>query len=228
MGDSITDLYTDVSNDLYSAINKPLLDLVPDDAKRILDVGCGSGANAQVLKARGKDVCGVTLSRREAELAKAHCESVLVDNAETMDLTPLGFFDVLFLSHVIEHLIRPEATIKHLASAVKPGGVALVAVPNMACYHVRRRILFGNWRREDGGPFDRTHFHFWSLETIDEPFRDSGLTVEKKIAGDPALPLWILRKCLPKSWLQSLDRRSGDWMPNLCAGQAIVVARKKP
>jgi SAM-dependent methyltransferase len=225
-GDTVAALYRDK---VYSNAGNPaLLALVPADVRRALDVGCGAGDNARALKERGCGVWGVTLSDAEAELARPHCEAVVVANAETSDLElPLDYYDVLLLSHVVEHMVRPDVALARLARHLRPGGLALLAVPNMANYRCRLRLLLGNWRREDGGPFDRTHYHFWSYHTVDDLFRAAPFRVVSKTPGDPAVPLWPLRRVLPRRFLQPLDRFGGRVAPNLFAGQTLVVARRE-
>jgi SAM-dependent methyltransferase len=225
-GDAVAALYRDK---VYrNAGNQALLALVPADVRRVLDVGCGAGDNARALKERGCAVWGVTLSEAEAELARPHCEAVVVANAETSPLgLPLDYFDFLLLSHVVEHMIRPDVALARLAPHLRPAGLALVAVPNMANYRCRVRLLFGDWRREDAGPFDRTHYHFWSYHTVDELFERGPFRVVSKVPGDPAVPLWPLRRVLPRGWAQVPDRFGGWVAPNLFAGQTLVVARRE-
>jgi SAM-dependent methyltransferase len=225
-GDTVAELYR--GKVYQNAGNPALLALVPADARRVLDVGCGAGDNARALKERGCGVWGVTLSEAEAGLARPHCEAVVVANAETSPLgLPPDYFDLLLLSHVVEHMVRPDVGLARLAAHLRPGGLALLAVPNMAHYRCRLRFLLGNWRREDGGPFDRTHYHFWSYHTFDELFRGAPLRLVSKTPGDPAVPLWPLRRVLPRRWAQVFDRFGGRVAPNLFAGQTLVVARRE-
>lgn len=196
--------------------NPALLALLPKDARRVLDVGCGAGDNAKILHERGCEVVGLTLSEAEAAVARAYCDTVLVANVETDDLElPPGSFDVLLLSHVLEHTVHPTHALTRLAGYLKAGGTALVAVPNMANYRLRLRFLRGDWRRDDGGAMDRTHLHFWSYHTIDEAFRGTPLHIVAKVPGDPAVPLWPLRRLLPHAVLRGPDHWGGRLWPNL-------------
>jgi SAM-dependent methyltransferase len=225
-GEAVAALYRDKV--YQNAGNPALLALVPVDVRRVLDVGCGAGDNARALKGRGCGVWGVTLSEAEAELARPHCEAVVVANAETSDLAlPQDYYDLLLLSHVVEHMVRPDVGLARLAAHLRPGGLALLAVPNMANYRCRLRLLLGDWRQEDGGPFDRTHYHFWSYHTADDLFRGAPFRVVSKTPGDPAGPLWPLRRVLPRRWAQVPDRFGGRVAPNLFAGQTLVVARRE-
>jgi SAM-dependent methyltransferase len=222
---NVIDLY---ENKVYqNAGNPALLALVPSHVEKVLDIGCGAGDNARLLKERGCRVWGLTISEQEAPIAGKHMESVFVQNVETTDLDlPYDFFDLLLFSHVLEHMIRPENVLNRLAPHLKREGVALVAVPNMAAYRSRFRLLLGNWRRDEAGAFDRTHYHFWSYETIDDLFTGSALQPIKKIPGDPGIPLWPVRRILSGRLLQPLDRLGGWLLPNLFAGQVLVVARR--
>jgi SAM-dependent methyltransferase len=222
---SINELYC---NKVYRNLgNHAVLALVPPDARRVLDVGCGAGDNARILRQRNCQVWGVTLSEAEAEAAREVCEGVCVGNVETGDLDlPVGHFDVILLSSVLEHLIDPNRALTRLAAHLRVGGIVLVAVPNMANYRLRLRFLWGDWHREPQGALDHTHFHFWSYETIDEAFRNTPLQITKKVPGDPAIPLWPLRRLLPPASLRWLDVLGGKLRPNLFAGQCLVVAQR--
>jgi|SRR5579875_2602655 ubiquinone/menaquinone biosynthesis C-methylase UbiE len=222
---NLIDLY---ENKVYqNAGNSSLLALIPSHVETVLDIGCGAGDNARLLKERGCRVWGVTISEQEASIASKYMEAVLVQNVELSDLDlPYDFFDLLLFSHVLEHMIRPENVLNRLTPHLKREGLALIAVPNMANYRSRFRLLLGNWRREESGPFDRTHYHFWSYETIDVLFAGCNLQPIKKVPGDPSVPLWPLRRILSRRLLQPLDHLGGWLFPNLFAGQVIVVARR--
>jgi SAM-dependent methyltransferase len=182
-----------------------------------------------LLQRRGLKVWAVTLSEDEAASARQYCEQVLVANVETDDLPFLdGFFDVLLLSHVLEHTVLPRTVLARLSRFLAPCGVVLVAVPNVANYRHRWRLLWGDWRMEESGAFDRTHLHFWSYHTAEETFAGTPFEIQKKIAGDPALPLWPLRRMLPRQLVQWIDACGGRLIPNLSAGQVILVGRKEP
>ena len=53
------------------------------------------------------------------------------------------------------------------------------------------------------------------------------LRLVSKTPGDPAVPLWPLRRVLPRRWAQVFDRFGGRVAPNLFAGQTLVVARRE-
>jgi SAM-dependent methyltransferase len=216
-----------LSESVYrNAGNREAVGFVPATANRILDVGCGAGDNARMLAASGREVVGVTLSREEARLASPHCTRVIVADIETERL-PLekDYFDVLLLSHVLEHLRDPAGALNNLLPFLKPGGAAVIAVPNMAHWRERWRFVKGDWSREETGPMDRTHLNFWSFHTATDVLERTPLQASVKAPGDLAIPLWPLRRALPR--LSSyFDRAVGKHIPNFAATQVLLIATR--
>jgi SAM-dependent methyltransferase len=205
--------------------NHPLLQLLPAGVRRVLDVGCGAGSNARILQAQGIDVTALTLSREEAQLASPFCVRTIVTNVEN-DPLPVSepHFDLLLCSHVLEHLMRPSRALSVLSELLRPGGFALVAMPNMASWRPRLRLLQGDWSRDDTGFFDRTHLQFWSYRTASEVFAGTPFLVVR-IEAEYAVPLWPLRRMAP-SLSRKLDERFGLLAPNLFAHQVMMLAQK--
>lgn len=211
----------------HNSGNPSLLKLVPPTAQSVLDVGCGAGDNARLLSASGIKVWGATASEAEAQIARNFCEQVWTGDLETESLPfPRDFFDVLLFSHVLEHFVHPERVLDRLSSHLKRGGIIAAAVPNMANFRCRWRLLKGDWRREDAGPFDRTHYQFWSYETFERVFKSANLEVVSKHPGQTSIPLWPLRRWLPRKAAGLLDRSVGGQFPNLFSDQVLVIARR--
>lgn len=215
----------DVHQRVYDGVvNEALLALLPTRPGRVLDVGCGTGANARRLRELGHEVWGLTMNADEARLAKAWCRDVLVANLD--DDLPSHLpsqFDALLLSHVLEHLVDPSRTLSALAALLVPKGVAAIAVPNMAAYELRLRFLRGDWTREDLGAMDRTHRQFWSFETAPEVLKGTPLRLVER-RGDAA-PMSSLARVAPGvvGWLRS--RGASRW-PNLVCWQTLLLAER--
>ncbi len=217
---SIEDLYR---NKVYrNTGNKDVIKQVPAEAITILDVGCGAGDNARILKALNKQVTGITISEEEAMLVSKICDEVLVINIEDQSEQIQERYDVIILSHVCEHLRYPALTVNNLANNLSGKGIMIVAVPNMAFYRNRIKLLRGDWQMQESGPFDKTHLQFFSYLTADSLCDGNNLQVVKKIPGLLAIPLWPLRLILP-GFCQKLDNVIGKRFPNLFAQQTILV-----
>lgn len=205
--------------------NVDLLELIPPEAKCILDVGCGAGDNARILAGRGHRVWGLTLSSGEAHSARAVCEAVWVSDLEEGLPSDLpSQFDAILFSHVLEHLRRPVQALFSLMPYLKPGGLVFAAVPNMAHWRLRLQFLKGDWTRPHDGPMDSTHLQFWSFHSFRDLFQDLPLQIVRH-TGAFSVPLFPLRRAAPRvaRWL---DDKVGSRIPNFSAGQTLIVARK--
>lgn len=203
--------------------NGALLEMLPPGPLRVLDVGCGAGQNARLLRVRGCSVVGVTLSHEEAEIAARWCDEVVVGNVESDDLGLVSAqFDVLLLSHVVEHFCWPTATLCRLAPLLKPGGTLVIAVPNMGFWRVRWRILRGDWSRDDAGFFDRTHRQFWTVRTASSILDGTPFVLGSLRPSSAAVPLWLLRRL--GSVAKRIDATVGKLIPNLVCMQVCLTA----
>jgi SAM-dependent methyltransferase len=102
----------------------------PHGANRLLDVGCGSGQMLAVYRALGWRAVGIEISPR----ACAACRDKGLDVHEgTVFDAPLSTqqFDMILLSHVIEHVLDPVAVLKRVADLLAPGGKIILTTPNV-------------------------------------------------------------------------------------------------
>lgn len=100
--------------------------------KWVLDVGCGIGRNsywAAIYGAAG----GLAIDADERTLA--HCRrnlsafpSIEVRYQSIYDLIEESVFDLVFSIGVIDHLSCPDAAVKRMVAAAKPGGLILLWV----------------------------------------------------------------------------------------------------
>lgn len=216
----------------FNAGNSPLVDLLDPDCTTILDVGCGAGDNARLLKQRVQErkVFGITLSPAELKLASREMERCWVADIEHPDLSFLDnlTFDAIMFSHVLEHLRQPTHVIGNFLRFLKPGGFLLIAVPNVLVWSQRFKFMTGKFEYQEEGVLDNTHLRFFTYLTADQYLVADAAELEltsKQVTG--SVPLWFMRRhVLPvevSAWLDSLGCRL--W-PNLFGGQVLIKARK--
>jgi SAM-dependent methyltransferase len=99
----------------------------PDAGLRILDVGCGTGANLEMLSAFG-EAEGVDVSDDALEFCRRKGLSVEKGLAEKLPYED-GTFDVTTALDVVEHLDDDIAGLKEMHRVTKPGGYSLIFVP---------------------------------------------------------------------------------------------------
>lgn len=96
---------------------------------KVLDVGCGSGDRLDVFRKRGFDSYGVEVSA-SAEHARGKMGLDVVRSDLAGACFPDGFFDIVTLYNVLEHLHDPREALKEINRITKPGGYLVVQVPN--------------------------------------------------------------------------------------------------
>ncbi len=158
---------------------------------RVLDIGCGCGANARALKERSANahVFGVEPNARAAELARGACDEVFQGTSDEWAQRAIGVapFDALLLSDVLEHVADPIAFVRSVA-AIPAVATALwiVSVPNYAVWYNRVRTLLGIQSYAWSGLWDRTHLRFYTRRAAKELLEYCGLTVVD-MASTPSL-----------------------------------------
>jgi len=165
----------------YWAMGGDILEFIPKDAKRILDVGCGLGLTGRTIKERmGKavEVTGIEIEPGIAEKAKENLDTVFAGNAETTTL-PFGdnYFDCIIYGDVLEHFIDPWGVLKKHAKLLKPGGVVIARIPNIAHYRTIKMLFRKEWKYEDRGILDNTHLRFFAIKSIRDMFKSSGFGI---------------------------------------------------
>jgi len=113
---------------------------------RLLEAGCGPGIMMPELVAMGFETHGVDVSRemirRARQRMKGHplekrC-SFAVGDVEELDL-PDAAYDAVLCMGVLEYLPRYSLALGEISRVLKPGGVAVIALPNRAsAYHLTR------------------------------------------------------------------------------------------
>lgn len=79
-----------------------VIDIIDQGCGRVLDIGCGDGANLLLMKDRGLWAVGITVSDTEAQSARRNGHNVLICDA-LHTAFDRGAFDCVLLSHVFEH-----------------------------------------------------------------------------------------------------------------------------
>ena len=96
---------------------------------RILDVGCGLGVYVQHLSAFSDLVYGVDVDVEKVEAASKTLPNIQVAPAESLPFED-GFFDVVLLHEVLEHVDDDARSVAEAWRVTAPGGHIVVFVPN--------------------------------------------------------------------------------------------------
>jgi SAM-dependent methyltransferase len=128
---------------------------------RIVDFGCGSGANSVLLADRGAKVWGVDISadligiakRRMAINGRAGGAGFVVCSGYDLPF-PSGSIDVVFGIAILHHLDLKRAS-QEIARVLRPGGRAIFQEPVRNSPAVRFVRALIPYRQPDLSPFER-------------------------------------------------------------------------
>lgn len=129
---------------------------------RVLDVGCGTGANGPVLSADGRLAIGVDASPVPLGVASRGHAARLRADALRLPFADASF-DLVVALDVLEHLDDDFAAARELRRVLRPGAAAIVFVPAL-------RIL---WGLQD---VVSHHKRRYTRRRLDAVLRHAGLT----------------------------------------------------
>jgi SAM-dependent methyltransferase len=206
---------------VYESLNLAVLEAVPGSARRILDLGCGSGAlGAELRRRTGAFITGVTASAPELDRASLVLNQVLNRDLDSWDPGDIEHpFDVIVCSHVLEHLKSPERLLSNLARLSGGHTRLIVALPNALHWRQRLGFLRGEFRYTEGGLMDRTHLRFYTWDTAQELVIAGGWRVHAAKAEGHAPGVWRIPWLGPR-----LDAAFTHSQPGLFADQFILTA----
>ncbi len=110
---------------------------------RILDVGFGNGSFLERVNSIGWKTIGVDFDKEVVASAKKRGLDVHLGGIDVLKEKE-SYFDVITLSHVIEHLYDPIETLKACYKLLKPGGMIWLETPNILSYG--HEVYGKNWR----------------------------------------------------------------------------------
>ena len=157
----------------------PLLKLVPDSCKRVLDIGCNLGRFGYSLKRdREVEVWGVEPDKDCAEVASTRLDKVINDYFSDQNPIPESYFDLITFNDSIEHMVDPEGALKTCKNILRKEGRIHCSVPNMRyIQNLLHLVVEKDWRYEEQGIRDRTHLRFFTEKSVIRLFKESGYNV---------------------------------------------------
>jgi SAM-dependent methyltransferase len=136
---------------------------------RLLDVGLGRGDLAWAFARSGWDAHGLDMSPAAVQAGRARGIDARVGTLAHPPWPP-GSFDLIVLSHVLEHVDDPVAELRSARELLRPGGTAIVAVPAWDSWH--RRVFGGRWAHADVP----RHLQHFTVPSLNEAARAAGFS----------------------------------------------------
>ncbi|MFK5948254.1 MAG: class I SAM-dependent methyltransferase [Methylococcales bacterium] len=134
---------------------------------KVLEIGCGNGNRLALLKNLGWQTLGVESDPISAQIARAQ-DLQIINKPFGGNLVHEESMDAILLSHVIEHLSDPVATVKECLRILKPGGKLIILTPNTQSFGHQQ---FGrNWLHLD----PPRHLNLFNSSNISKILKNTG------------------------------------------------------
>ena len=215
----------------FRAQLKPLLAQIKPAGKKALDVGTGFGYLLQVADEEGFRVWGLDPSSGQAHFSSKKFPSRIFQGDLREAKYESNFFDVVFLTDVLEHLPDPERTLKEIQRILKPGGWLFIISPDSDSWS--RRLFGEKWFQ-----YKHEHLFYFNRRSLDYLLSKTGFSLfsfrpnRKKFT--PAYYYHYFEK-YSFSWVGRFFRCLYKFLPNFIkhfsfsnpvTGEFLALARK--
>ena len=221
IGRSITQNQVMKQTPAHDNYNPDLLALIPKESKRLVEVGCSSGALAKAFK-RINPAChytGIEIDAKYAELSRHHCDAAL--NSSIEDLSQASFdallpVDCWIFGDTLEHLKDPWVILKKIRDQASFESSIVACIPNSQHWSLQARLNSGQFRYEDTGLLDRTHLRFFTRTTMIEMFESTGFKIvegKPRIFDEPTIEVLEAVKMMAIAIGADPDQAANDAIP---------------
>jgi SAM-dependent methyltransferase len=131
-----------------------VLNKLRPEGGRLLDVGCATGNFVLAAEKAGWQALGLEVSAAQVQAGVQRGAKVALCR-DFLRYEPESAYDAVTFNHVLEHVPAPSAYLRRAFQILKPGGIALISVPNYAS--LSRRVFGPYWTHLD---LPRHWFHF--------------------------------------------------------------------
>lgn len=141
------DTYSDIAeisiqlNEIGVGLTRARISEIPfSSKKKVLDVACGVSTLGKTFS---DNVYGFDLNPEALEICRKYGMNVKFGNAEERWDYPDAYFDIVIISHIIEHVVNPDHLMQEAKRVLKKGGLLIVNTPNLAAWFNRMLLLLG-------------------------------------------------------------------------------------
>jgi O-antigen biosynthesis protein len=147
----------------------------------ILDIGCNTGLLGRQLRSKNVIADGIDINSKLLKIAQRYYRHTYIRDLYQPHLSiPHHQYDYVVLSDILEHLPSPDKVLLDIHQYLKPNGIVLVSLPNVARLEIRLKLLLGSFDYQFG-ILSPDHLRFFTLKTGIKLFQSTGYSVIKTI-----------------------------------------------
>tara|TARA_Y100000310_G_scaffold333939_1_gene412546 strand:- start:3111 stop:3965 length:855 start_codon:yes stop_codon:yes gene_type:complete len=139
-----------------------------NQSRKFLDIGCAKGDFMLFFSKKGFDVKGIEPDKNNTKIVNRLFKKEVCTNGLVEKIRIKEKFDVVYLCHVFEHLIRPDTFLKKIKSNLNDNGVIFLEVPNCE----NKKILYNSLNYHP-------HIYSFTLNSMKKLFERSGYKILK-------------------------------------------------
>ncbi len=117
-------------------------------ARDVLDIGCSAGYMMQAARELGMRGTGLDCSTFAVGLCRERGLRAVVGDIDAMPFAD-ATFDIVTAKHTLEHMRDPKAALAEMRRVLRPGGVALIIVPDAQYWKRFALLRRGSYFRPD-------------------------------------------------------------------------------
>lgn len=229
----MTDIYEDIFRiHGFSKTQQQILEIVGSQ-KTVLEIGSSTGYMTRAFLDNGCTVDVVEASNKAVAKLPKGVRKILNGSIEDTKIFNLlsKDYEFVIMADVLEHLVNPESVLKKLREKASSNTKILISLPNIASWTIRKQLFFkGDFEYQDSGVLDRTHLHFYTVNTLPKLLAGSGWRIKEMIGTITRLPLEGLICKIPLVSLlykKFIKEVLTEQFKNLSYYHILVIASKK-
>jgi ubiquinone/menaquinone biosynthesis C-methylase UbiE len=123
-----------------------LVPFAEQKGKKVLEIGCGNGADGVMFARAGAQYTGVDLTEAAVEATRTHFQvmglkgTFQIENAERLSFSDRSF-DFVYSHGVLHHTPHPDNAFAELHRVLKPGGKAVLMLYHKRSFNYYVRIM---------------------------------------------------------------------------------------
>ncbi len=215
----------------FSKSQEEILNLVGKN-KIVLEIGASSGYMTSFFLKNNCTVDVIEINKSAYKKISPRVRSKINYSIEDIRILKMlsNDYDFIIMADVLEHLIDPPKILKSLLKIANDKTKLIISIPNVASWPMRKQLFFkGDFEYQESGLLDKTHLHFYTVNTLPKLLLASGWRVENIIGTILRLPFektiekvpiigWLFKNLIYKTFVERYK--------NLSYYHFLVVAQK--
>lgn len=96
---------------------------------QFFDIGCGDGSNLEYWNKK-TNISALEPDDKNVQMINKKFNKIVCHQGFIEESDICGTFDIIYMSHVFEHLYYPDVFLENIKKKFNPGGVLFISVPN--------------------------------------------------------------------------------------------------